>query len=145
MDLLRIISEAWGWIGLKPRRVVRQNAFGNLLVEDQSGRYWRICPEELSCTVIADSSQQFKQLELDQDFRMDWEMSKLVSEAKARLGEPGEGRCFCLKIPGVLGGEYSIDNIGHISLEELIRASGDIAQKIEGLPDGTQVEFKVVD
>lgn len=72
-------------------------------------------------------------------------MAKLVAEAKAKLGEPEEGRCFCLRIPAVLGGEYSIDNIGQISLAELIGFSGNVAQQIERLPDGTPTELKFID
>ncbi len=72
-------------------------------------------------------------------------MAKLTAEAKASLGEPGDGRCFYLKIPAVLGGECAIDNIGQISLTELISVSGDTAKQIEELPDGTRIKIKLVD
>ena len=145
MEHLSITSEEWGWTGIKPREIVRQNGFGNLLVEDERGGYWRIGPEELSCILIANDSHQFEQLEDDDDFQHDWEMAKLTAEAKASLGEPGDGRCFYLKIPAVLGGEYAIDNIGQISLTELISVSGDTAKQIEELPDGTRIKIKLVD
>ncbi len=107
--------------------------------------YWRICPEDLLCSLIADTAPQFAPLREDPEFQADWEMTRLTAEARAILGEPGEGRCFCLKVPAVLGGDYEIANIGQISLIELIGFSGDVAQQIDDLPDGTPVEFKIID
>jgi len=145
MRLLRTISEAWAWTGIEPCRVVDQNAFGNLLVEDQQGRYWRICPEELSCSVVADNAHQFQQLRAEQEFQRDWEMARLTAHARAKLGEPGDSSCFCLKTPAVLGGKYTIANIGQIHLEELISFSGDVARQMKDLPDGTQIKLKFAD
>jgi len=33
--------------------VVAVNAFGNLLIRDNGGQIWRLCPEDLSCRVVA--------------------------------------------------------------------------------------------
>jgi len=65
--------------------------------------------------------------------------------AKAKFGALPEGRKFCLKIPGVLGGKYEESNIGTISLAKLIRASGYLALEIRELPDGAQVQLSIVD
>jgi hypothetical protein len=45
----------------------------------------------------------------------------------------------------VLGGEYGGDNLGTISLTELIGASGHLAQQIAGLPDGAQIHLSMID
>ncbi|WP_193367232.1 T6SS immunity protein Tdi1 domain-containing protein [Pelagibius marinus] len=145
MTLVNIISEAWGWTGIRPRRIVDRNAFGNLLIEDHEEKYWRICPEELSCSVVAGGTVEFQQLIEDAEFRRDWQMAALVAEAEAELGEPEEGRCFCLKIPAVVGGAYTMANIGQICLEELIGFSGDFAEQIKDLPDGARIRLKVVE
>jgi len=58
MALIEIVCEAWGFTGLVPERILAINAFGNLLVEDQAGHVWRICPEELSCDPVASSPQE---------------------------------------------------------------------------------------
>ncbi len=47
-------------------------------------------------------------------------------------------------IPGVLGGEYGGSNFKMAPLLEIIRFSGDLGKKIEELPDGSQIELKVV-
>jgi len=50
-----------------------------------------------------------------------------------------------LAIPGALGGEYAISNIKTAPLVELVRFSGDLGRQIADLPDGAQIEIKVVD
>jgi hypothetical protein len=45
----------------------------------------------------------------------------------------------------VLGGEYIISNIKTAPLIELIRFSGDLANQIKDLPDGAQIQLKVID
>src|SRR6185295_13674393 len=110
------------------------NKFGNVVFSDSEGNHWRICPEELECKRIAESSQAFERLTQEQDFVKDWEMSRLVATAEAKFGAQPPDRCFCLKIPGVLGGEYDISNIGTISIGELVRFSGDAARQIKDLP-----------
>jgi type VI secretion system (T6SS) immunity protein Tdi1 len=141
VELVDIVSRSWGFTGLIALRVLDVNAFGNLLVEDEDGRVWRICPEELSCEVAASSSRDLEQITSSED----WKMNGLVDVATAALGRPEAGRCFCLKVPGVLGGQYAAVNIGIISIAELIAFAGDVALKIKDLPDGAKIEFKIVD
>src|SRR5690606_10561723 len=136
MELVAIIKEAWGWTGLEPNQIVGDNDFGNLIVKDQNGRYWHLCPEDLYCKVVAQSREELDQLSQDQEFLRDWYMSELVQQARERLGPLRPGFKYCLKIPGTLGGEYGGENLAAISLSGLISASGDIAQQILDLPDG---------
>ncbi len=139
MSLIDIVRSAWSFNGLVPRRIVDQNAFGNLIVEDDEGRYWRICPEELECDIIASSAGELEDLRASDDFAEDWKMEELVTAAAAELGAPGEGRCYCLKVPGVLGGEYDGDNVGTIELGELLESAGNLAAQIKDLPDGANI------
>ncbi|MDX5299508.1 MAG: DUF1851 domain-containing protein [Gammaproteobacteria bacterium] len=145
MAIVDTIRDYWGWVGLKPAQVVAENDFGNLLVRDQSGRFWRLCPEDLYCKVVAHTRADLDALIRDPEFESDWCMDRLVEEASARLGPLEAGRKYCLKVPGILGGEYGGDNLGTISLAELIAASGTIAKQIDGLPDGARVRLSVGD
>ncbi|GAB2524181.1 T6SS immunity protein Tdi1 domain-containing protein [Lysobacter humi (ex Lee et al. 2017)] len=143
MVILAAIETSWGWTGLQPLEVVGENPFGNLIVKDYEGRYWRICPEDLSCAVVAENREQLESLSHDQEFLHDWYMSRMVEEAHERLGPLEPGRKYCLKVPGALGGEYGGPNLATISLEELIAASGHLAHQIKDLPDGAQVRLEV--
>jgi hypothetical protein len=122
-----------------------QNAFGNVIFTDHEGQYWRICPEELSCEVIAVDSAEFSRLQHSDSFLRDWTMQALVDQVSAAIGTPTAGRCYCLKIPAVLGGAYALHNFGTIGRAELISASDHIAEQIKDLPDGAKIRLKITD
>ena len=143
MELLDEVRRAWGWVGIEPVELIDHNDFGNLILKDVREQYWRLCPEDLYCEVVASSREELDRLSKDQEFLRDWYMRGPLDQAFQRLGALASGRKYCLKIPGVLGGEYGGENLGTISHDELIRASGYIAQQIADLPDGASIELSV--
>ena len=145
MELIAIVNNAWGWVGLDSEQVVGDNEFGNLMIKDHSGRYWRLCPEDLYCKVVAQNRMELDALSQSQEFLRDWYMTELVAQAKENLGPLRPGYKYCLKIPGLLGGEYGGSNLATIPLAELISASGHIAKQIADLPDGAKVSLSIVD
>lgn len=145
MGLIEAVRTGWGWCGIDPVEVVGENDFGNLMVKDVLGQYWRLCPEELYCRVVARDRPEIDRLSKDQDFLHDRYVRRLVDRAFQKLGVLPEGRKYCLKIPAVLGGSYDANNLATISLEELVLASGDIAHQLKDLPDGAQVRIRVTE
>lgn len=145
MQLLETVRSAWAWTGLEPKELVAENEFGNLIVKDESGRFWRICPEELSCDVVAEERASLDALFLDIEFQEDWSMDRLVALAVQCVGPLAEGRKYCLKIPGMLGGQYREENLASLSFTELVSFAGHVAQQIKDLPDGTKVNFRFDD
>ena len=143
MSLVEEIRQSWGWVGIEPVEVVGENDFGNLIVKDEDGKYWRMCPEECYCKVIAANRADLDTLSTNQEFLQDWYMAALFSLANDQCGPLNEGRKYCLKIPGVLGGKYGGDNLATAPQVELVRFSGHIARQIEELPDGTQIRLRV--
>lgn len=144
MNILQAINESWGWTGIEPEEVVGENDFGNLIIKDVRGRYWRLCPEDVYCKIIAESRVELDSLLLDQEFLADWYMTKLVEQARNKLGPLGASRKYHFAIPGILGGAYGSENFQTVSQAEQIRFSGDIGMQIEELPDGAQIELKVI-
>jgi hypothetical protein len=141
--MLNIIEQAWGWTGLEPAEVVEQNAFGNVVVRAIDGRFWRICPEVLACTVIAADLVEFTRLRETDEFTYDWEMTELVRMATRRLGPVTSERCYCLKVPALFEGTYTEGNLGTVARAELIAFSGDIAEQIKEIPDGGRATVTV--
>jgi hypothetical protein len=145
MHILDEIADAWGWRAVRPTSLVMQNEFGNVIFTGEDGQYWRICPEELSCEVVAINEEDFARLQNADEFLKDWTMRELVERARATLGMPDAKRCYCLKLPATLGGVYALENIGTIDRAELISFSGHIAKQINDLPDGAQIRLKLTD
>ncbi len=136
-----VISHNWGWLGLEALEIINDNDFGNVIFVDSARRFWRICPEELSCEMIAESRASYDSLMGEDEFRQDWLMAGLVEQAQARYGKQPEGSCFCLKRPAVFGGEYAIENIGTVSRRELVAFAGDVARQLKDVSDGEKVEL----
>ena len=145
MNIIQEIKESWGWVGIDPVEVVGENDFGNLMIKDSVGSYWRLSPEDVYCEIVATNREELDNLSTDQEFLEDWYMQALVEQASERLGVLTEGQKYCLVTPGVLGGEYAISNINTAPLHELIRFSGHIAKQIKDLPDGAEIQLRVTD
>ena len=106
MELLATIRDEWGWTGLVPKQIVGDNPFGNVVVEDTTGKFWRICPEDLRCEVIAEDRAALDRLSRDQDFLHDWYAERLVETAREGLGPLQPGHRYALVTAAPLGGEY---------------------------------------
>lgn len=94
MNLVEEIRQSWDWTGINPTEVVGENHFGNLIVKDDKGRYWRLCPEDGYCKVIAKTRAELDALSSDRDFLEDWHMTPLVSLATATCGPLVPGRKY---------------------------------------------------
>jgi len=141
--ILETINKEWGWLGISAIEVIDENDFGNLIFRSDNGAYWRILPESPECIKIANNQNEFEKLRTDQDFQLDWQMETLVAKAQGVFGDLEQGRKYCLKIPAILGGEFSKENLGTVSHIEQITISGDIARQIHDLPDGAKIELKL--
>lgn len=80
------------------------NVFGNLFLEDNVGKYWWICFEELFVKIVVDNKKSYNGLMVDVDFLEDWEMVCFVEVVVRNFGVLDVGKCFCLKLLGVFGG-----------------------------------------
>lgn len=145
MSLIDEIRRSWGWTGLEPVEVVGENDFGNLMIKDVNGAYWRLCPEDCYCKLVASNRAELDVLSMNHSFLEDWYMRALVEYAQAKCGPLTEGRKYCLKIPGLLGGEYGGENIATAPLKEIIGMAGSIAEQTKDLPDGATVKLTVTD
>ena len=143
--MIEVINKNWSWIEATAVEIVLTNEFGNIIFLSEAGHYWRICPEELRCTKVADDQQSYDLLLKDAGFKEDWEMANLVDVARIRLGELEAGEKYCLKLPAVLGGLYQHENIGKVSQIEQLTFAGGIGQQIKDLPNGQKIELNLED
>jgi hypothetical protein len=143
--ILKSINKAWGWTNIKAVEIIDQNDFGNYIFRAEDSSYWRILPENPEFVKIANNSNEYRKLKEDAEFQSDWKMKALVSAGIQKFGKLDEGRKFCLKLPAYVGGEYSYENLGTLPQLEQISFSGDLAQQINDLPDGSKIELKIAE
>ncbi len=141
--MIEVINENWGWTGLKTVEIFSFNAFGNVLVKAEDGKYWRISPEELSCEVVANDRAELSQLMNDADFLETWESFELTNEAEKCLGELEVGEKYCLKLPLSLGGLIEPDNLGKLDHQKLLQITGEMAQHIQGLSEEERLRLLI--
>jgi len=98
VNLLDEVRGAWGWVGIEPVELIDANDFGNVILKDVRGQYWRLSPEDLYCEVVASSREELDRLSKDQEFLTDWYMRGLVDQAFQQLGALAPGRKYCLKL-----------------------------------------------
>ena len=130
MSILDTVTAAWGWVGITPEKVIAENEFGNLIIKDLEGMYWRLCPEDLYCEVVADDDADYNELVKDEEFNQDWFMEVMVQKASEKFGPLEEGFKYHMLEPGALGGKYAVFNIKPIELERIVKFSGELAQKV---------------
>lgn len=141
--MIDIINKSWAWTGVIACFIIDTNDFGNIIFKAEDGKYWRICPEELNCKVIAEDKAEFEQLQKDDKFIEDWKMKNLVDSARAELDMLEEGENYCLKLPAVFGGLYDSSNLGKISHTDQIRISGELGFQIKDFPDGQKIDLSL--
>lgn len=144
MNLLKEIKDAWGWTGIDPVEIVTENDFANLIIKDSVDQFWRLCPEDLYCEVIATSIEEYNELIQNKAFVDDWFMDVMVEEAKQSVGELKPNCKYYMVVPGVLDGEYGGDNVKMASFIEIIKVSADAAKQIKDLPDGAEIKLKTI-
>ena len=141
MYILQTVKDAWCWTGIDPTEIFTENDFSNFILKDEADKFWRLCPEDVYCKVVADSIEAYNQLINDAEFVNDWFVDDYVEDAKTALVELEEGQKYTLVIPGALDGDYDGDNMKIASIEDIIRTSGALGQQIKDLPDGSKIEF----
>ena len=141
MDILDTVTTYWGWTGIEPERVIAINEFGNVLMKDTQGKFWRLCPEDLYCEVIADNDDDYNELVKDEEFNQDWFMETMVQKALDKYGPLEDGLKFHMLEPGALGGKYAVFNVKAIQIERIIQFSGDLAQQLHR-SGGKKVNYK---
>ncbi len=139
------INSAWGWKGFRAKKIIEINDFGNVILKSAKHQYWRICPEEVTCKMIAQNDSDYNNLWNDSEFLEDWHMTKIIESAKSKMGELTGDSKYCLKIPALIGGKYELKNYGTAPFRELILFSGSLAEQTKDLPNRSKINFKFTD
>jgi hypothetical protein len=117
---------------------------GNCFVRDRQSNYWRICPEELSASVVATNNDELQAVFNDPKYKEDWQLLGLIDHAEEELGPLVAGQCYAMRVPAVIGGLYSVSNLRIGSLYEYLALSGSLAFQVKDAKDGDRVEIRVL-
>lgn len=141
---LHALNAAWGWTGVTFAEVVAHSLMGHALVTDSDGTYHYLDPDLGALTLLGDEAAAQAHMALEETQAI-WRADALVDTAVARLGPPAPGEVYSLTLPAMLAGDYAHENLIRIDFVKLIYLTGDLARQTHDLPDGAQVQLKVID
>ncbi len=139
------LLEHWQWRLPAKFEVWLVNRFGDLFLILDDGSVHRLDIGDGVLTKVAENRDDFCKKADDADTASDWLMIPLVDRLVAAGKTLQPGQCYCYRLLPILGGGYGVDDFDIKDVAFLYAASGPIHERIKDLPDGTQIEFKIVD
>jgi len=119
------------------------NRFGDVfaIFEDGSVHLLDLGNGHLLC-VAKDRNDLCEKLDIG-DNANNWLMIPLVDALLGAGMLLGPDQCYGFKIPPLLGGEYTVENISPIGLSEYYSFMAEICRQTKDLPDGTKVRLVI--
>jgi hypothetical protein len=144
IDRSKLIVD-WIWLIGNDKEPIMVSSIGDMFLKDKNGKiYWLNVGEGLLDSV-SENIDEFN-LKLKDDSQVDeWFMIGLVQQIKESGLELENGKLYGYKKLPVIGGDYEPENFELTDLEVHFSLTGQIHKQIKDLPDGTKVNFKVID
>jgi hypothetical protein len=134
---------AWAAILSPGYRLLAANLFADFFLSDEAGVIYMLELSPRTVTAIAASEAEFRE-RLVEDSE-GWLLRPLADRCREAGMNPQPDDCYAFTTLPVFGGLYEVDNIFLCPWREWISFSADIYCQIKDLPDGGQVEIRVVD
>jgi hypothetical protein len=97
-----------------------------------------------SFTKVAESRDELAAKIDENDNANDWLMIPLVDRCVAAGLVLGSGQCYGFKLPTILGGDFTVENTGVLSIGDYLGSRGSIHEQLRDVPDGAQVRLEIV-
>jgi len=139
---LEDICSSWQWCLMDQKSIALISCVGDmfLVAKDDSINWLDTGAGQLK--MIARNMQEFIEL-LEKDENIDrWFLAPLVEELVKAGKILKENEVYSFKQMPVIGGDYSIDNFEPTDISVHFALTGQIAEQIKNVPDGTKVTIK---
>jgi hypothetical protein len=134
-----------GWVGALPSSftLLLVNRFGDVFAVFDDDSVHMLDVGIGAIQRVADNRDHFAtQLDAD-DSASDWLMIHLVDRCVAAGLSLGHNQCYSYKVPPILGGEYTVENVAPTDLSVHYSFLADIYQQTKDLPDGTRIKVVI--
>lgn len=142
--VLDSVNEGWAWTGIRFVEIHAQSVMGHLMLSDEEGCYYYLDTDGMRMEPLGNLDAA-KAHFAREETREIWEARGLIDPARERLGDPPEGSVFTLNPRDWITGDYKHENMCHLPLQEIVFLSGDLARQIKDLPDGQEIQIRIVD
>jgi hypothetical protein len=133
----------WSWLVPAEFTLWLVNRLGDLFIVPDDGSVHLLDVGRGTLERLADHRDDFCRLIDESDRAKEWPAIPLVDqlvEAGLRL-QPHQ--CYGFNLPPVLGGDYGVENIGPISIEDDLGARGSLHDPLRGVEDGDRVVLRL--
>jgi hypothetical protein len=145
MDDWQSAISAWAWLLPPDATIWGISRFADVFLVMADGTVWMLDVGVGSLTRLADDTIHFQGLVEDEDNAVEWLMTPLVDDLVDSGMTLRSGQCYGFKIPPVLGGDYTIENVAMLPISDYLGSTGSIHEQLQELPDGAEVVVSVVD
>jgi hypothetical protein len=143
IDWPKALAE-WSWLLPAKFTLWLVNRFADLFLVLPDGSVHMLDVGVGTLSRLADSRDEFRSRLDEGDNANQWFMIPLVDQLVAVGVKLQQGHCYAFKVPPVLGGQYTIDNVAPLPIWDYLGAYGSIHGQLRDVPDGTQVVLEVV-
>jgi hypothetical protein len=139
IDLEDIVS-SWKWLLRDMESVAIITCLGDLFLIGKDGAIYWLQTDSGRLNKVADDIEQFQRF-INEDDKIDnWFIPSWVEELIKEGKILKENEVYSYKLPLLLGGEHSVDNIEPAEMSVHFAFSGQICEQIKDLPDGTKIK-----
>jgi hypothetical protein len=134
-----ILSD-WHWLIGKNRLPILITSFGEPFVQDKKDySIYFLSVNNAELTRVADTFEQFKERLNDDDFLTKYFPLNAVGELRLAGNVLGKNQVYSCKLPLILGGEFTPENIEICDMEVHFSILGQIHKQVKDLPEGTKI------
>ena len=134
------LLQDWVWLIGTRRFPILITALGDAFVQDaDDGSVHLLCAGAGTLSRVSDDVTSFRQLVTDPAFVRDNFAPSVVVNLRDSGRSVVQGQLYSYRVPPVLGGEYSADNLEPTDISVHFSLLGQINQRARDLPEGTVV------
>ena len=134
------LLEDWEWLIGTTKQPILVTAVGDAFLKDMvDGSVHWLAVGNADFRPIASDVLEFRSLLTDQEFVLDYFAVEALLALKGSGIVLGPGQVYSLKLPAVLGGKYSFDNIAATEIAAHFSLTGQIHRQVKDLPPGTKI------
>lgn len=144
IDQNDILSE-WRWLLPEVVSVLIVTCMGDMFVEDKNGNILFLLYDGGDVEIVAESKEELESLLKDDEKFDNWFLPALFEKMVAAEKHLKDNEVYSLKMMGILGGKYVVENIEPTDISVHFGLTGLINKRIWDLPDGTKINLVTVD
>ena len=134
------LLQEWAWLIGTRRFHILITALGDAFVQDaDDGSVHLLSAGAGTLTRVSDDAETFRQRLTDREFVLDNFVPGVIASLRDSGKILGEGQLYSYRVPPVLGGEYSVDNLEPTDISVHFSLLGQINDRTRDLPEGTAI------